>query len=374
LGGRFSVLRSGTSPAATRAGFHILPTGSVAVNAELNDALSRNTNGVALYVNGRTWTRSLRIGDGPGSVASGQYLRTDGDGNLIPSMLDIEAQISGYSSDDVNFPSYPINVHSTPQGGSNFLVDISFTKRKSDGTELSSLDDGTYVVWDGNSWDSSKFLKAYQSTRSTNDLQTSKGIEFGYKALCTRTNHNHTYAAGSFNPNEAFYDGSSQYARYYLRTRTTDGSQIKPLVTNWSRNATNEPETNNNCISLENFSDATNTQYDRVWTYRIEASALWQYSSSQNLNPNATKNGGGFVIEGSLIRTASGIKFTKLGTENVRYYGEVMPNGMGIGTKINTDNSARLTVEASGAVGYTALWSATVFITQINHPAGFTLY
>jgi len=374
LGGRFSVLRSGTSPAATRAGFHILPTGSVAVNAELNDALSRNTNGVALYVNGRSWSRSLRIGDGAGSVASGLYLRTDGDGNLIPSLLDIKTQMSGYSSDDVGFPSYPINVYSTPQGGSNFLVDISFTKRKSDGTDLSTLDDGTYVVWDGDSWNSSRFLKAYQSTRTANDLQTSKGIEFGYKSLCTRTNHNHTYAAGSFKPTDDFYDGSSQYARYYLRTRTTDGSQIRPLVTNWSKDSINVVETSNNCINLGNFSDFTNTEYDRVWTYRIEASVLWQAGSTQTPNPNATRNGGGFVIEGSLIRTASGIKFTKLGTETLRYYGEAMPNGMGMGTAINTTDSPRLTIQASGAVGYTALWSATAFVTQINHPGGATLY
>lgn len=372
LGSRFSVLKSGTSPAATRAGFHITPTGSVAINTPLADVAVNNIGGTALYVNGKSWSKSLRIGDG--NIASGLYLKTDAEGNLIPSILDIKTQISGYASDNIGFPSYPLNVYSVSQGGSNFLVNIGFTKRKSDGTDLTVLDDGVYPVWDGDSWVSSKFLAVHNSTRTGTDLQTANGIEFGYKSLCTRTNHNHTYAAGSFKPSDDFYDGSSQYARYYLRTRTTDGGQVKPLVTNWSKNSVNVVETSNNCINLGNFSDYTNTEYDRVWTYRIEASVLWQAGSSQTPNPNATRYGGGFFIEGSLIRTASGIKFTKLGTENVRYYGEALPNGMGIGTVINTTDSPRLTIQASGAPGYTAIWSATAFITQINHPGGDTLY
>lgn len=362
LGNAFSVIRSGS--ATSRFGFHISPTGSVAINTTLSDAGTKNTNGTALYVNGKSWLRSLKLGDG--SAVSGYYLRTDAEGNIRFSTIDLNTQFSGI---------YPMGITYTNQGvDGSFRVDIGMRNTKLDGTNLGADDDGTIVAWRGDAWIDAKGFRTLQNL-TNNDLRTLPGIQFGYKSLVSQTRQNHVFAGGSFKDTDDRYVGSSQYGQYYLRTRTTDGRQVQPLVTNWTKNSVVTTETINNCINLYPFSVSTNYEYDRVWTYKIEASVLWQNSTSGNPNLTSERFGGAYVIEGALIRTVSGIKFTKLGTENSNYYGENMPIGMGLSVQINTgDNIPRLSLVASGAQGYTAMWSATAKVNQLNHPGADSLY
>lgn len=365
LGNKFSVINSGSLN--NRIGFHISPTGSVTINASSSDIANSNSSGVVLYANGKAWFKSLKIGEG--ATASGYYLRTDQFGNLRFSDIDLKTQFSGL---------YPMNITYTSQGDASFRVDIGLSNKLTDGSNMGANNDGTMLIWRGDAWVSSSGLKVYQNQTIANDPNSVRGIEFGYKPQVTQTRHNHVFAGGSIKASDEKYNGSSQYAQYYLRTRTTDGGQVRPLVTDWTKPAVGSTvvttETTANCINLSAFSDATSYEYDRVWTYQIDISALWQLGSSSSVNPNATRNGAGIFIEGALIRTASGIRFSKLGTETTRTYGDTMPAGMSIGTQVVDSNPPRLSIVASGAAGYTAIWSATAKINQLNHVGSDPLY
>lgn len=362
LGNKFSVINSGSW--STRNGFHISPTGSVMINASSNNITNANSSGVVLYANGTAWFNSLKLG--VGSTVSGYYLKTDQYGNLSFSDIDLKTQFSGI---------YPANITYTSQGNSSYRVDLGLTTKFPDGTDLT---DGTMLVYRGDAWVGSTGLRVYQNTNPVNDPSTVAGIEFGYKAQVTRTKHNHVFAGGSLKVSDDKYNGSSQFAQYYLRTRTTDGGQVRPLVTNWTKPAvgTTVPttETSTNCINLDSFSGLQDAEYDRVWAYQIDVSVLWQSGSLTSPNRYGTKYGAGMFIEGALIKTVSGIRFSKLGTETVRTYGDAMPGGMTLYTQIVGSNPSRLSVVASGAAGYTTIWSATARINQLNHYGADDLY
>ena len=90
------------------------------------------------------------------------------------------------------------------------------------------------------------------------------------------------------------------------------------------------------------------------------------------------------TIEGAIFRSANGNIFTKLGDETVKVYQSGaaagvpgLPNGMGIGTRIDTDSQTtvpRLSIVATGVTGKTAMWSATAQVHQLNHPGSYNLY
>ena len=362
LGNKFSVINSGALN--SRIGFHINPSGSISINTAATDLATYNSEAI-LYANGKAWLKSLKVGEG--SAPSGLYLRTDQYGNIRFSNIDLNTQFSGV---------FPLSVANTYQGvDGSFRVDVSLSSKKLTGENLGVDDDGTLIAWRGDAWVNTSGIRLYQSPRTINAMSTIRGIEFGYKSQTTNTNHNHVFAGGSFKVTEPAYNGSSQKAVYYLRTRTTYGADVRPLVTNWTKNATVSTETRENCINLTFFDTNTNYDYDRVWLYNIEASVLWQVGTSNAPSAQGTRSAGTYVIEGGLFRNASGTRFDKLGTENVRYYGDTMPGGMGLSTVINTDGSIpRLTLLATGTAAYTALWSATVNVNQLNHPGADALY
>lgn len=361
LGNRFSVINSGAF--STRNGFHISPTGSVMINASSNEISNSNSSGVVLYANGKAWFTSLKLG--VGATVSGYYLKTDQFGNLSFSDIDLNTQFSGI---------YPASIIYTSQGDSSYRVDIGLTNKFVDGTNMT---DGTMLVYRGDTWVGSSGLRVYQNTTAGNPA-TIAGIEFGYKAQVTRTTHNHVFAGGSLKTSEEKYNGSTQYAQYYLRTRTTDGGQVRPLINDWTKPAVGSTvpttETSTNCINLDAFSGAQNYEYDRVWTYQIDISVLWQSGTTTAQNTYGTRYGAGVFIEGALIRTVSGIRFSKLGTESIRKYGDTMPGDMSISTQVINSNPSRLSIVASGAAGYTAIWSATAKINQLNHYGADPLY
>jgi hypothetical protein len=369
---RFAVLNSGNDRTI---GFHIGPTGAVAINTALSNLSSVNPK-AALYVNGKTWVTELKIGND--SAPSGYYLRTDASGNIRFSNLDINNQFTAYSTDAIT-NSYPINVISTTQGvDGSFITNFGFTKRNSNGNPFTASDDGAYVAYNGLAWVTASGLKAYQTQLETGNPQSSPGIAIGYKPSVTSTFNTHAFAGGSFSHTSKTYDGSSQYVQYYLRTRTTGPSNTtNPLVTNWSKTNVVSDESPNNCINFNDFYalDSYSPGYDRVWAYKISVSVLWQNSTQSTPNNTARRYAGTYQIEGGVYRSADGSNFYKFGNESVKYYGDAMPSFMGLSTEVrNTSSIPRLSIVASGVGGYTALWSATARINQLNHPGDLTLY
>jgi hypothetical protein len=366
LANRFSVLNSGL---VELKGFHISPTGAIAINTPLA-LLSTFNPKAALYVNGKTWVTELKIGND--SAPSGYYLRTDASGNIRFSNLDINNQFTGFSSDAIP-NSYPLNVISTTQGvDGSFITNFGFTNKKLNGTTMTNSDDGTYPVFNGSVWVDSSGVKAWQKQLETGNPQSIPGIAIGYKSSVTSAYHTHAFAGGSFSHNNPKYDGSSQYVQYYLRTRTT-GATNRPLVTNWSKSAVVSDETSANCINFNTFyspTSAFNFQYDRVWAYQITVSVLWSnsISSGPGTTDTSTRSAGTYQIEGAVYRAANGTRFEKIGTESVKYYGDTMPGTMRLAVNVQPDSSIpRLQLMAYGQDGWTALWSATARVNQLNH-------
>jgi hypothetical protein len=314
---------------------------------------------------------------GNDTAPSGYYLRTDASGNIRFSNLDINNQFTAYSTDIIG-NSYPLNVVSTAQGADgSFITNFGFTKRNSNGSQFTDKDDGAYVAYNGYAWVTASGLKAYQTQVETSNPQSCPGIAFGYKPSVTSTYNSHSFAGGSFNHNDVnrVYDGSSQYVQYYLRTRTTGPNGVgNPLVTNWSKSSVISDETSNNCINFNDFYSLSSAQYDRVWGYKISVSVLWQ-SGVQGGPQGPRKFAGTYEIEGGVYRSAAGTEFYKFGNEDVRYYGDTMPSVMSLSTEIrNTSSIPRLSIVASGGGGWTALWSATARVNQLNHPGANPLY
>lgn len=367
LGNKFSVINSGALN--TRRGLHVNPvSGQVAINV-IPDTYSTVTNQAHLYVEGKTWTNSLRIG--PGTTTSGLYLRVDSNGNVVPSTLDLTTQFSG---------NYPINTTYTSLGQNNaFRVDIGLQNIDRSGNSLGVNNDGQYLTWDGSKWDLNKNLRVPQSPWLSNDDKTLKGIQFGHKTKINYTYHSHVFGAGSFLHGSNLYDGSAQFAQYYLRCRTpVTGSNVVALTTNFAKDSVTT-ENQYNTISLAN---TNGYDYDSVWTYNIFVSVVWQDGTSSANPASGDRQAAGMTIEGCIFRSANGAIFTKLGQEKVNIYatgvGVVgLPAGMGIATYLDNDaqsNVPRISIRATGVDGKTALWTATAQINQLNHPGSYNLY
>ena len=368
LSNKFAVLNSGALN--TRRGFYINPEkGQVAINI-IPDVYSSVTSQSQLYVEGKTWTDSLRIGQG---TTDGLYLRTDISGNIRFSTLDLNTQFSGL---------YPLTVAYTSLGLDNaFRVDVGLSNQDRAGATLGASGDGKFLIFDGSQWNMSNGLKVPQAPWTINSLKTMKGIEFGYRPKINYTYHSHAFAGGSFIDTSSDYAGSTQYVQYYLRCRTpSNGSNAVALTTDFNKNSITT-ENQYNTISLKNINDY---QYDNIWNYKIIVSVLWQDGTSSTDPANGNRSAAAMTIEGAIFRSANGNIFTKLGDETVKVYQSGaaagvpgLPNGMGIGTRIDTDSQTtvpRLSIVATGVTGKTAMWSATAQVHQLNHPGSYNLY
>jgi hypothetical protein len=368
LSNKFMVINSGAL--STRRGFYINPEkGQVAINI-IPDLYSSVTSQSQLYVEGKTWTDSLRIGQG---TTAGLYLRTDISGNIRFSTLDLNTQFSGL---------YPLTVNYTSLGlDSAFRVDVGLSNQDRAGATLGASGDGKFLIFDGSQWNMSNGLKVPQAPWTINSLKTMKGIEFGYRPKINYTYHSHAFAAGSFIDTSSDYAGSTQYVQYYLRCRTpSNGSNAVALTTDFNKNSITT-ENQYNTISLKNINDY---QYDNIWNYKIMVSVLWQDGTSSADPATGNRSAAAMTIEGAIFRSANGNIFTKLGNEIVNVYQSGaaagvpgLPNGMGIGTRIDTDSQTtvpRLSIVATGVTGKTAMWSATAQVHQLNHPGSYNLY
>jgi len=356
LGNNFSVLVSGQTPGSQRRGFHVASTGVVIINSSSTDT---NASGNSLYVRGKTWTNSLRLGEG--STVSGLYLRVDGGGNVFSSLLDLNTQFSGF---------YPLATETTSLGQDNaFRVDIKFSDKD---RSNNAIENGGFLIFNGNSWNLASGIKIDQSPSVTNQLKTLNGIEFGHKAKMGYTYHTHAFASSSFLDTNTVYDGSSQFAQYYLRCRTL-GSTIVELTTDWAKNNATTHGRDNTISLLLNTGNSD--LYDNVWNYKILVSAIWQ--SGTSVSGVGPRSGAGITIEGAILRSSDGSIFTKLGNETITTYSAGLPAGMGIATRLDTADQTtipRLSIVATGVAGQTTLWSATAQINQLNYPASYNLF
>jgi hypothetical protein len=358
LGNRFSVINSGAM--GTRAGFYINPaSGQVAINVT-ESTYNSGTSQAHLYVQGKTWTQSLRIG--PGTATSGLYLRVDGGGNVFSSILDWNAQFTGL---------YPLTTTATSLGQDNaFTINIGLSTKERLNSN-NDIENGRFLIYDGNNWNPGSGIKIDQSPEIPNQFRTLNGIEFGHKSKMGWTFHTHAFASSSFLDTNSSYDASSQFAQYYLRCRTL-GSTIVELTTDWAKN---NPTTHNkfNTISLL-LNNGSTDLYDNVWNYKIFVSVIWQSGTTSSTGP---RSGAGINIEGSIFRSSDALTFTKLGNETITTYSAGLPIGMGIATRLDTQDQTtvpRLSIVATGVAGQTALWSATAQINQLNYPVSYNLF
>jgi hypothetical protein len=367
LNSKFIVFNSGLN--TTKNGFYINPvSGQVAIG--IPEAQYIRTNDAQLYVAGKTWTTRLRLGPGDGAYPSGLYLRVDQNGEVVPSIADLNAQFSGY---------WPITAVSTSLGQSDaFRIDIGLSNnQKGSNNAIPTSNDGNFLVLKAPSvdanlvWDINKGLRVPQLRKAgMADDRGLRGIEFGYGAKLRDNVQTHVFAGGTFNTSLDAYDGSSQFAQYYSRCRTPSFNPkqyVVELTTDFTKDSTQQP-----AIDGRNVIIFDNDTMDNVWMYNIFVSVLYQHGDPP-INPDgSSRQAGGVNIRGCVFKSADGSTFTKIGQDKIDIYG--LPSNMGVSTEVTSVGYPRLAIKATGVPGYTALWSATTQINQLNHPSGYALY
>lgn len=344
LTNNFIVYNSGSAGTNDRRGFHIIPqSGRVGVNATVTD-MGQNSD-AKLYVNGKTHTESLRLG---GSPASGLYLRTASNGEIIAAQPTFDLAFSGI---------YPLRT--TTIGDQ---VQISIATATSAGVSFAASDEGKTLVYGGDgTWKFGSGLQVWQS--DNNNLQ---GVMVGNGASLNAsdpdTNSAPTltniigFAGGSFNMASPSRDGSSQFNQYHLRTRTS-GNSIGYMTTNWqtTSSTTRSP---NNTIRFPN------NRYG-VWTFRAYINVLWQ-----SISDSQVQGAGGYIIDGTVASLSGG--FTMVGTTGLTSWAtSSVPQRVLVDVDSNSFQS--LDFRASGSAGYNMLWSSTVQLNQLTWPNGLTL-
>ena len=341
LTNNFIVYNSGSAGTNDRRGFHIIPqSGRVGVNATVTE-MGQNSD-TRLYVNGKTYTDSLKLG---GSPPSGLYLRTASNGDIVASQPTFDLAFSGI---------YPLRT--TTIGGQ---VQISIATATNAGVGFSAVDEGKTLVYGGDqTWKFGSGLQVFQSNGNDN-LQ---GLMIG-NGVSLNTNGDNDYAptstniigfaGGSFNMATTSRNGSSQFNQYHLRTRT-NGNTPSPvyLTTNW-QTTSNTIRTSNNTIRFP-------TNKYGVWTFRAYVNVLWQ-----NISSTEVQGAGGYIIDGTVASLSGG--FTMVGTTGLTSWAtSSVPQRILIDVDSNAFKS--LDFRASGSAGYNMLWSSTVQLNQLVWP------
>jgi hypothetical protein len=355
-GNKFSIYQSGvgTYQGNSNRAFHVLPSGSVLINTSYNDYTIEIP--AALYVNGSTYTRSLRL---PSTLTSGNYLRIGADGLVEATAATVTANFAG---------TYPIRV--TEDVGS---YTVSLSTFRSNGTTLSSISDRGKVIafTNAGSWNISEQLQLHGSGLSTTSLDAPVGINFGYQSKLNLTKHMHAFSAGSFlrpNPTNTYVpgvQGLSQYAQYYLRTRTINTS-LKSLTTDWQTNFDSGPSPSNTiCFRNTDLTNSNNGGFIGAYTYKIMISCV-RYGDGGNWNA------GGFICEGTIM-SAGGTVYNvgtpfitgflpanspKLGNGSEAIGVRIVPTGY------DGSNTHAIDIQVSGTGNM--LWSATAQVNQLN--------
>jgi hypothetical protein len=369
LSNSFSIMNSGVNGQNDRYGCHYDTFNkTLIVNERIGtfrnplDTPVAESSGVNLWVNGKAWVNKLRIG-AAGSTTPGYYLKAiDSSGNTAFAPLAIDASFSGFSTSSAasqnTLNRYPINVSTA-----NSITRIGFTNTSLSG---GSLNHGQTLVWDGDKWKDSDFIKIYQ----TDTDSVSRGIEFGDGAKIKNVSgiHNHVFAGGTFKSTDQNFEGSSQYSMRYLRGRTTTAGSLE-LTTDFDIGTSSPNANRNNTIDLS-YKNLGGVSFYRVWSFNIEASLLYQSNNSPYPISGAV-----FFIQGGVAVTGTGLNNTPvlLGNNIVTSRGTIA-NGIGISVfPTGGPNDWRLTAHVTGIANTSCLWSATARLNELTTPSNVNL-
>lgn len=335
----FSVYRSGDSGTSTRQGFHILPSsGQVGVNTTTGTILSSDAS---LYVNGKIAANAFKLNSNP---ATGLYLRTTTNGDIVTGGLDISVGFSG---------TYP--VRATTNTVTNVVtVDLNPLKSNNSSFELNEY--GRTLVHNGTNWVVGSGLQVWQDTNG-NGI---KGLSLGYGGSLGGSDDGNpnsyngiVSAGGSFNLGSPIKRGSSQFSQFFLRTRSSDTNQTPYFTMNWqTTDVSSQSRSTSNTIKFP-------TSKHGVWTYTAYVNVLWSDNQGNN------KGAGGYVLQGTVANIDNTITQVGSGTVIKNVSSATPANNVSI--ELNTYGGYNvMDLRASGVGGYVMLWSATVNINQLH--------
>ena len=359
LGTNFSIIKSGENAVNAGSGFHMLSrTGKVGINTtitKLNENDNYTVGDAALCVGGKTITDSLRV---TAFSQVGDYLRVSSNGEVVAS---------GATFDSTFVGTHPIDVVSYA-GNSN--IEFALSKTDNDGVaELDSTDIGRTVAFNGVDWAIASGLNIYDVSNKRGLLLGYDGSLFNSDGLTTNSigaqaHYANVFAGGGFNSLGAYSSsnntntrrGTTQFAQYFLRTRTS-GNVVRPLLMNF--NTLSDSTISRTVTNTIVFPD---NAYG-VWTYTAYVNVMW--------SGNATMGGAGYVINGAVGRFSLNTNaLVDLGytldswTSNSQVAHNIKPEVK------NDIGGSKQTLEftASGNALYIMLWSATININQTHWP------
>jgi hypothetical protein len=336
----FSVYRSGDVGTSTRQGFHVLPTsGQVGINATTGAIIDSQSS---LFVNGKISANNFRFTTSP---ATGLYLKTSSNGDIVAEALTIDSTFSGV---------YPVRVD---VNNVTKLVTARINPLKSNGSSFEISEWGRTLVHDGVSWVVGSGLQLWQDTNG-NGI---KGLSLGYgTSLSSSSNDGEpdsynsiAYAGGSFNLGSQLKRGSSQFRQYFLRTRSSDSNQTPYLTMNWqTTDVSSQSRSASNTIKFPLNKEGS-------WTYQAYVNVLWSDNQGNN------KGAGGYILQGTIANLDN--TMTHVGTPTVvkNVVSSIPANNISIELNSYAGYNA-MDFRASGVVGYVMLWSATVNINQLH--------
>lgn len=343
-GSGFVVLFSGGS--VSQRGLRIdYNTSKIGINTTPSELTSKNNT---LVVNGSIFANSLRVGE---AATSGYALvAADSSGNLSYRAIDL-----GLAAPTLQ---YPFIVETA-----NNVTKLKLTSKDSAGVSLVSSgpnnDLGRILAWNGssNDWYSPEHLRVYKGT--TNERL--HNLMFGKYAsnYYLDTNNAHYFSAGSFHTSENTYQGSSQYAQYYLRGSGSSAGESLYLTTNFSINGGGSSPVVYNSICLPDTLD----QLFQTWHYDIVISVLGRNTT------NNTTVAGAINIRGAYKCLSTGGSRgtpTQLGSPIVSTFTDSALNS--IGAELVSYGPRILGLRCTGVAGYVTMWSATARINQISLP------
>jgi hypothetical protein len=317
----------------------------IGINTTPSELASKNNT---LVVNGSIYANSLRVG----AVSNSGYalVAADSSGNLTYRAIDL-----GLAAPTLQ---YPFIVQTA-----NNVTKLKLTSKDADGVSLVSSgpqnDLGRTLAWNGDSdsWYSPPHLRIYKGT-SNERFHT---LMFGKYAsnYYYETNNAHYFSAGSFHTTENTYQGSSQYAQYYLRGSGSDTGAQFYLTTDFSiDNGASAPSVYNS-ISLPYNTE----QLFQTWHYDITISVL-----ARNTSTNATA-AGAINIKGAYkcLSTAGNRGTpTQIGSPVVSAFADAAISS--IGAELVSYSPRILGLRCNGVAGYVTMWSAVAKVNQISLP------
>lgn len=346
-GSGFVVLFSGG--AISQRGMRIDYNNSkIGINTTVSELANKNNT---LVVNGSLFANTLRVGE----VATSGYalVAADSSGNITYKAIDL-----GLAAPTLQ---YPFIVETT-----NNVTKLKLTSKNEAGTSLVSSgpynDLGRTIAWNGdsNSWYSPEHFRMYKGNTS-NQYHT---LMFGKYAsnYYLDTNNAHYFSAGSFHTSENTYQGSSQYAQYYLRGSGSDTGAILYLTTDFAiDNGASTPTVYNTIATPQSLDQQFHTYY-----YDIAISVLARNTSNNNTAAGAINIRGAYKCLGA--GGGSRGTLTQIGTPVVSTFLDSAINTIGAELVVSPNSIRNLVIRCTGIGGYVTMWSATARINQISLP------